>query len=316
MTSVNLGPFEFNCVFSYPDYPIEVNEWLPFVVDRILYIAPPRPIIQYHSQFIAQPNNNRKFVLDEVIQFDNGRGKNIDILYTARASNSLLAEMSVADAVLESLHDQDAFIEISSSRVTVMNFKRSYIREFLNQPSGKGRIWPHGYYRMMHINLPKWPARFNAVLIHAAAVKSPSGDCFVFMAESGGGKTTSAQLAKKEHLQVLGDEQVLLEKQGSDTVAWATQFNHITDGIDSAKVKAVLLLKHGPRFKLERIRPAEGLRRIWFDPVNVQQRSVLSQKQGAQMFRLAWDMLASVPTYEMTFRKDYIDWGALDAISE
>ena len=317
MLSINLGPFEFNCVFSYPDDTIEMNEPLPFITDKRLYVTPPRSLIQYHSRFIAQANNDRESVLAEVIQFKNDPSKNIDIsLRGSIASSSVLAEMSVADAVLESLHDGDAFIEISSSRVTVMNFERSYIREFFNKPSGKEWIQPLGYYRMINVNLPRWLSRFNGILLHAAAVKIAYGDCLVFMAKSGGGKTTSAQLARNEHLQVLGDEQILFEKQGSDTVAWATQFNHITDGLDSAKVKAVLLLKHGLRFKLERISPTEVLRRIWFDPVNVQQRRVLTQKQGAQTFRLAWDMLASVPTYEMTFRKDYIDWDALNAISD
>lgn len=318
MLSVNLGPFEFNCTFSYPDYTIEPNEGLPFITTGRLYVASPRSIIQYHSQFIAQPNNDRESILDEVIQFKNGLGKNVDIsLRGSVASNSMLAEISVADAVLESLHDQDTFIEISSSHVTVMNFERGYIRDFFNQPSRKDRVRPYGYYRMMHVNLPKWPFRFNAILIHAAAIKSASGDCLVFMAESGGGKTTSAQLAKKAQLQVLGDEQILLEKQGSDTVAWATQFNCITDGLDSARVKAFLLLKQGTHFELARRRPSEALRKIWQDRVNAQLwREALSARQREKTFHLLWDFLGSVPVYEMTFCKDYIDWDALNAITE
>ncbi len=139
-------------------------------------------------------------------------------------------------------------------------------------------------------------ARRDGLLMHASGWSDHRG-ALVFLAVSGGGKTTTAK--KLPHVGVLSDDQVALRFEGDTVTAHALPFvgeYRRATGSRSGPLRAVVLLSKGDVARSERVSTAEALAGI--------ARCVVSFVRGDPSTRAVLDRVAilasCVPVYRWT----------------
>jgi hypothetical protein len=142
-------------------------------------------------------------------------------------------------------------------------------------------------------------------LLHASSAVR-NGKAFLFSGVSEAGKTTMARLAPPD-VDLLTDEASYIRKVDGRYLAYGTPFAGElgVPGKDiSAPISALYLLKKAPENRIDKIEPAEAVRRLL--------RNILffahEQEPVRQVFAGACAFVAAVPVYQLSFFPDQRVW--------
>ena len=152
----------------------------------------------------------------------------------------------------------------------------------------------------------------SAILVHGAGYSVTNGT-YIFPGRSGKGKSTLIRILGKSS--ALTDELVCVYKKGSTFYASSTPFwGELKKGtgiIYDQKLKNILFLEHGKNISLIRIAKGEAVRSIL--------RTILfflkDRTRVNSLFKLAHDLILSVPASTLSFKKDSAGKDILDVIS-
>lgn len=154
---------------------------------------------------------------------------------------------------------------------------------------------------------------FGKVQIHCSGVvrHGPGGapSAALFLARSGGGKTTTARLNQGGTL--LSDDQVVVERAAGRFVAHATPFARLPVTAAQAPIAALILLEKAQTFSLRPCPPTDVALHLHNDHAAYTRWLPVALKK--QVFDFFCDLAYTLPTYRMSFSKDFIDWDAVDA---
>lgn len=151
----------------------------------------------------------------------------------------------------------------------------------------------------------------SAMLVHAACVVRKNRAA-LFLAPDEGGKTTVARIA--DNGIVLGDDRILIKKQGNDIFAHGSPWGTMNDASTSARINAVFLLNKAERFCLQPIDVNQVIEYLWQE--HKYDRFFLTNKLKSVVFELIVDLCRQGTVYQMNFAKDYVDWDAVDSALE
>jgi hypothetical protein len=132
----------------------------------------------------------------------------------------------------------------------------------------------------------------------------------LFLAPDEGGKTTALQLAPDGHL--LSDDQVIVKRERKGLIAHGTPFGQLTSGPGQAPLGGLFVLEKADRFELTPLKPAGLVKTLWDE--HLPYTSILPRPLKHRAFDLFYDMCHRVPIYRMSFRRDDLDWAAIDAV--
>ena len=137
----------------------------------------------------------------------------------------------------------------------------------------------------------------SGLLLHACGV----GDGDVFIAHSGGGKSTLAQLFDRHapHVRVLSDERIAVRRHGDRWTMygtpWSGEAGFAANG--EAPLRRLVFLEHGPADRLESLSGAALAARLFacsFPPFD-------DPARAAATLALAAELAVSVPAFRFTF---------------
>ncbi|MFO0606545.1 MAG: hypothetical protein U0324_25460 [Polyangiales bacterium] len=152
------------------------------------------------------------------------------------------------------------------------------------------------------------PAR-GGLLVHAAGYGDPRG-AVVFMAATGGGKTTTTR--KLPHDRVLSDDQVALRREEGTWWAYALPFvgeYARATAPQRRPLRAIALLEKAPSLSLTRVAPGEALARVLRCTVRF-----VRGGDASALLSLAADLTAATPVWRLALAKDDPVDGALEAL--
>lgn len=148
-------------------------------------------------------------------------------------------------------------------------------------------------------------ARAGGFLLHASSAVR-NGNAFLFSGLSEAGKTTIAQLAPPD-VALLTDEASYVRKVGGNYVAYGTPFagelGKPGENI-AAPIRAVYLLEKAAENRIDRVEPAEAVRRLM--------RNILFFAHDEELVRLVFEsacaFVAAVPVFQLSFFPDQRVW--------
>lgn len=157
------------------------------------------------------------------------------------------------------------------------------------------------------------PRRHEALLLHGAAL-ARRGKGLACTGRSGAGKTTVARLASG-HADVWTDENLVVSLAGGQPALLSTPFwgastppEMIRRVNSRAPLRAVLLLEHGPQFRLERLSAGEAVLAL----LTTEKLAVERVSSAAAWLEMAQRLVAAVPTYRLFSRPTAELWPFLD----
>ena len=151
--------------------------------------------------------------------------------------------------------------------------------------------------------------RHEGLLMHASGYADARG-AVLFLAVSGGGKTTTAR--KLPHANVLSDDQVALRRVAGEWTAFALPFvgeYRRATVPRRAPLRAVVLLAKGEGAALARVPPAAAIASVMRCAVNF-----APGPHNATLLDLAADLATRVPVHRLTLDRDAPVAPALDAL--
>ncbi|MCU0522607.1 MAG: hypothetical protein MUF84_18180 [Anaerolineae bacterium] len=147
----------------------------------------------------------------------------------------------------------------------------------------------------------------EATTVHASCVVSQEQDgAWLFVAPSGGGKTTVAKHASSWGYAVVGDERIIVRRSPTGLKVGRAPVTQIADGAIVAAPRAVFLLRQGVSHRLESASRHHVLRLI-LQEQGLLLRAVTTSERQAN-FALLSDLIWSTPSFELTFERDFIPW--------
>jgi hypothetical protein len=150
-------------------------------------------------------------------------------------------------------------------------------------------------------------AEDNGLLLHGSGfiLDGMSG---AVIGPSGAGKSTAARLIDHDFL--LSDDAVAVTGVGDKTpLLNATPFGGKTDGVGEAPLKALFFPRKSEQFAIRPITPREALVRYLNE--HAEYISEPFKPYVKMTFENAHEMFQKVPSYELSFSKDYIDTDAI-----
>ena len=201
----------------------------------------------------------------------------------------------------------DYCVVFLASRAFVVDFRERVAYEFYADP-GIERLRAEDPDAAMRPSLRCVLPSLDATLLHAAALRDPSGCAFVLMGQSGAGKSTAASLREPGQV-LLGDDRVVVSRAADGFWVGATPFNRATSGPGAAPIGALAWLEQGPTFALERVPWLHLLSNVWLD--NATEWFPVAPVLRKRYFRLFCALLRGTPLFRLTFARDSIDWDAL-----
>lgn len=138
--------------------------------------------------------------------------------------------------------------------------------------------------------------------VHALGVKEGSNS-FLFIGESGAGKSTMAELWKnRKTATILSDDRIILKTDGQSVTQWGTPWHgdaRISTS-DYATVDKIFLLKQAPKNGIKLLHPADAAVKMYvrcFPPF-------WHKKANINILELINTIVTTVPCYELSFRPD------------
>jgi hypothetical protein len=140
----------------------------------------------------------------------------------------------------------------------------------------------------------------EGVEVHACGVLVPSGESYLFVGQSGAGKTTMARLYQKlNQVKLLSDDRIVLRRKNHGIWMYGTPWHGEAEIASPEKghLTKIFFLRHGEKNDLVPLRKAEAVARLFtscFPPFHHQQaiESILAFLN---------EVVKTIPCYELTF---------------
>jgi hypothetical protein len=158
----------------------------------------------------------------------------------------------------------------------------------------------NGFRRLYSLFLPSC----DAVILHSSGLID-KGNGILFLAPDEGGKTTAQSLSNSTSL--LSDDRNIVRKIDGKFKVFGTPWGSIVNPDAYGDLKILILLKKSSHFRITPIKNSDLLEFIWNE-----HKMLWHQFQKKKIFNLITDICFQIPTYQLFFSKDYIDWDAID----
>lgn len=152
-------------------------------------------------------------------------------------------------------------------------------------------------------------------LLHAACA-AKEGKAYLFLAPSGGGKSTVAKLSKR--YSVLGDDIIAVRKINHEFFAFPTPWKQgkffNPHPSSQVKIQAIFFLEKASSLYLKPVKPEQALTKTLSTGIHffLYTERPLAEK----IFFTAANFFKAIPAYKMHFRKDDNFWPMIDKVSE
>ena len=158
-------------------------------------------------------------------------------------------------------------------------------------------------YPLDELTVTHFLAMREGVEVHACGVLAPSGEAYLFVGQSGAGKTTMARLYQKlDQVKILSDDRIVLRRKNHGIWMYGTPWHGEAEIASPEKghPTKIFFLRHGEKNRLVPLGKAEAVSRLFtscFPPFYHQQ---------AIEFILAFfdEALKTIPCYELAFSPD------------
>lgn len=158
-------------------------------------------------------------------------------------------------------------------------------------------------YPLDELTVTHFLAMREGVEVHACGVLGPSGEAYLFVGQSGAGKTTMARLYQKlNQVKILSDDRIVLRRKNHGIWMYGTPWHGEAEiaSPEKRRLTKIFFLRHGEKNHLVPLRKAEAVSRLFtscFPPFYHQQ---------AIEFILAFfdEVVKTIPCYELTFSPD------------
>jgi hypothetical protein len=154
-------------------------------------------------------------------------------------------------------------------------------------------------------------AQGRGVEIHACGVIAPSGDGYLFVGQSGAGKTTMARILQKANVRILSDDRIILRQIDNRFWIYGTPWHGEAELAcpDRSPLREIFFLRHGATNELENQKGTEAI-------ANLFASSFVPFYNGAGLdFTLGFfeRLTQAVPCHELKFVPDesiinYLKW--------
>lgn len=189
--------------------------------------------------------------------------------------------------------DSSCLLDFDAQRadISVIQSKAPFLRNHIISP---------------HFLAPFLPG-FQALMLHASAIVR-RGRTAVFLALDEGGKSTAARLSPKGI--ILGDDQIIVRRNGKGFCVFGTPWGLYSYAGAGAPLSGLFLLKKATTFSLAPLETKQLIPFIWKE---IQRPlAILPNPLKKKAFSLVCDLVDTVPTWEMAFPRDFIDWNTVD----
>lgn len=191
-------------------------------------------------------------------------------------------------------------IDLASNKAEV------YAPSALHAPSAVDRV-------LSFICTYDLPRRHDGLLLHGAAMVR-HGQGLALSGRSGAGKTTASRVAAG-HALVLTDENLVLSLAGPQPMLLSTPFwgastpREMIQRVNvRAPLRALLLLEHGPEFRLERLNDGDAVLAL----LTTEKLAVERVSSASAWLEIAQRLVAATPTYRLYSRPTAELWPFLD----
>jgi len=158
-------------------------------------------------------------------------------------------------------------------------------------------------YPLDELTVTHFLAMRGGMEVHACGVLIPSGEAYLFVGQSGAGKTTMARLYQKlNQVKILSDDRIVLRRKNHGIWMHGTPWHGEAEIASPEKghLTKIFFLRHGEKNRLVPLGKAEAVSRLFtscFPPFYHQQ---------AIEFILAFfdEVVKTIPCYELTFFPD------------
>src|SRR5690606_26575746 len=110
--------------------------------------------------------------------------------------NPLLGNTDVISLILDTAEQGDYLLEVGHGHVLVISYKNRHAFDIFVSSDLK-EIFSTNGLRAIRPDFPKVLRRFNAIILHCAGILDRESNGLVFVAKSGGGKSTVTRLCKE-----------------------------------------------------------------------------------------------------------------------
>lgn len=151
----------------------------------------------------------------------------------------------------------------------------------------------------------------QALMLHACGVLDKKSG-YLFIAESGGGKSTIAKLALKEKLLLLNDDRIIIRKQDDLFRIYGTPWHgQVKDTSNrSAAISRIFFLKKSSDNRIMPLKESRALSEL------LKNNFAFSAEKGIikEIFNICADIIRNLDCYELGFRPDKSIWRFLNEL--
>lgn len=158
-------------------------------------------------------------------------------------------------------------------------------------------------YPLDELLITNFLAKGRGVEVHALGVVASGGDGYLFVGQSGAGKSTMARLwHRREGVKVLSDDRIILRKENKKIWLYGTPW-HGEAGLATphrAPLTALYFLRHGQENELVALKGTQAVGRLFASSF------VPFYSPGGLKFTLQFldEVVEAVPCYELRFMPD------------
>lgn len=158
--------------------------------------------------------------------------------------------------------------------------------------------------------LPKISAYYHIMqgrgLFHAAGILY-KGSAYLFIGQSGVGKTTISQLSSKEGKVILHDDHVVISK--GESGKWLV--SDLSNSFHDIPIKALFFLAQDKEDQLQDIKTPRSVMHL-INSLREHGDQILYEDVFRRAFKLCADIARSLPSYELHFRRSADFWKLID----
>lgn len=159
-----------------------------------------------------------------------------------------------------------------------------------------------------------WHILNRGLCLHSAAVARKNSG-FLFLGESGSGKSTVARISDDEGLNVIGEDRIfLLDKYASYQLAAGPHLNttFINNSFARPELKAIFILHKDKKDKLSIINPQSTAKHLFAALIQNSVVNHLPEQLVKQAFESICEISKKIPAYKLHFRKSPDFWQLID----